>query len=79
MSFNHLYRTVKASNAVRLTDHIAEKLDTIELALDDAGATLLLETGVRPTGFLTPFIRSTVAIAGPTLKKSTRTNEGARP
>merc|ERR1711939_502903 len=37
------------------------------------------DTVARPTGFVTPFRPSTISIAGPTLKKSTTMNVGARP
>jgi len=40
---------------------------------------LLSGTGVRPTGLVTLFSLSTVSIAGPWSKKSTRMNVGCRP
>ncbi|KAH9825498.1 hypothetical protein Tdes44962_MAKER04201 [Teratosphaeria destructans] len=52
-------------------------------AATPAGLLLPLATAVersmRPTASVTPFKRSTVAIAGPTLKKSTRIKFGALP
>ena len=60
-------------------EHSTHALEGSGAAFDDPGAVLAVDTLARPTGSVTPFNRSTVAIAGPTFQKSTRINDGARP
>jgi hypothetical protein len=94
---NHPIASDKATMMVAI--HIIQGFGITRFDANEAGASLAVETVVRPTAFVTPFKRSTVAtakiiddqhlltreleqehlLAGPTLTKSTRMKDGARP
>ena len=71
------HRYAKPTRTAKTVNHSMPVLRTVVTAPDVPEPMTSSDTVARPTGLLTQFKRSTVSIAGPTLKKSTNTNVGA--